>query len=47
VDGRKLVDRGRLLTLDIANVCERADVSAQRILTRTGLRVPSLWPHIS
>jgi len=46
VDGRKLVDRGRLLTLDIANVCERADVSAQRILTRTGLRVPSLWPHI-
>jgi 5-methylthioadenosine/S-adenosylhomocysteine deaminase len=46
VDGRKLVDRGRLLTLDISAVCARADESAQRLLERTGLRVPSLWPHI-
>ena len=45
VDGHKLVDSGRLLTLDIESVCERADASAQGILERTGLRVPSLWPH--
>ena len=45
VGGRKLVDRGRLLTLNIADVCRRADDVAQRLLTRTGLRVPSLWPH--
>jgi cytosine/adenosine deaminase-related metal-dependent hydrolase len=45
VDGRKLVDRGRLLTLDIGSICERADASAQGLLERTGLRVPSLWPH--
>ena len=46
VDGCKLVDNGRLLTLDIANVCDRADASAERLLQRTGLRVPSLWPHL-
>jgi len=46
VDGRKLVERGRLLTLDISAVCARGDESAQRILERTGLHVPSLWPHI-
>ena len=45
VDGRKLVEGGRLLTLDIAAVCQRADESAARLLQRTGLRVPSLWPH--
>jgi cytosine/adenosine deaminase-related metal-dependent hydrolase len=47
VDGRKLVDGGRLLTIDIATVCAAADASAERLLARTGLRVPSLWPHIS
>jgi len=46
VDGRKLVEDGRLLTLDIAGVCRRADESADRILKRTGLRVPSAWPHL-
>jgi 5-methylthioadenosine/S-adenosylhomocysteine deaminase len=47
VDGRKLVDRGRLLTLDLADVCARADASASHLLERTGLRVPSLWPHFA
>jgi 5-methylthioadenosine/S-adenosylhomocysteine deaminase len=46
VDGRKLVERGRLLNMDISEVCARADVAAQRLLEKTGLRVPSLWPHI-
>jgi cytosine/adenosine deaminase-related metal-dependent hydrolase len=47
VDGRKLVDRGRLLTMDISAVCARADAAAERILARTGLRAPSIWPHYS
>ncbi len=46
VDGRKLVENGRLLTLDIASVCGRADAAAERLLERTGLRVPSVWPHL-
>ena len=45
VDGRKVVEGGRLLTMNVTDVCERADAAAQRILERTGLRVPSLWPH--
>jgi cytosine/adenosine deaminase-related metal-dependent hydrolase len=46
VDGRKLVDHGRLLTLDITAVCESADDAARGVLDRTGLSVPSVWPHV-
>jgi 5-methylthioadenosine/S-adenosylhomocysteine deaminase len=47
VDGRKLVEAGRLLTLNVETVCARADASAAAVLERTGLRVPSVWPHRS
>ena len=46
VDGRKVVERHRLLTADIRSLCERADAAAAGILRRTGLRVPSAWPHV-
>lgn len=44
VDGRKLVDRGRLLTIDLPRLLERIDVAAAALLDRAGLRPPWAWP---
>jgi 5-methylthioadenosine/S-adenosylhomocysteine deaminase len=45
VDGRKLVDRGRLLTIDLPALLAEADVAAARLLDRVGLSPPWTWPR--
>lgn len=44
VDGRKLVDRGALLTIDLPRLLERVDTAAAALLDRIGLHAPWTWP---
>jgi cytosine/adenosine deaminase-related metal-dependent hydrolase len=44
VDGRRLVERGALLTIDLPRLLERADAAAGALLDRIGLRAPWAWP---
>lgn len=44
VDGRKLVDRGTLLTIDLRRLLERVDAAAGALLDRVGLHAPWAWP---
>jgi 5-methylthioadenosine/S-adenosylhomocysteine deaminase len=44
VDGRKLVEDGRLLTIDLPDLLARADRAAQGLLDRAGLAAPWAWP---
>lgn len=44
VDGRKLVERGRLLTIDLPRLLERVDVATAALLERAGLRPEWAWP---
>lgn len=44
VAGRKLVERGRLLSLDLPRTLSRVDASARALLDRTGLSAPWAWP---
>ena len=44
VDGRKLVERGTLLTIDLPLLLERVDAAAGALLDRVGLRAPWAWP---
>jgi 5-methylthioadenosine/S-adenosylhomocysteine deaminase len=46
VDGRRLVDRGRLLSMDLPDVLERSDRAAAQLLDRIGLRAPWAWPAV-
>lgn len=45
VDGRKVVEHGRLLTADLDDLLARADRAAAALLDRAGLRVPWDWPR--
>lgn len=44
VDGRMLVEHGRLLTVDLPALLERADGAAAALLDRIGLSAPWAWP---
>ncbi|MCZ7589123.1 MAG: amidohydrolase family protein [Gaiella sp.] len=44
VDGRKVVDRGTLLTIDLPRLLERVDSAAAALLDRIGLQAPWTWP---
>jgi cytosine/adenosine deaminase-related metal-dependent hydrolase len=44
VDGRKLVERGTLLTIDLPLLLERVDAAAHALLDRIGLQAPWAWP---
>jgi 5-methylthioadenosine/S-adenosylhomocysteine deaminase len=46
VDGRKLVDRGRTLTIELPTVLERSDRASAALLDRVGLCAPWAWPRI-
>lgn len=46
VGGRQLVDRGRLLTIDLDDVLERADRASASLLDRIGLYPPWDWPAV-
>jgi hypothetical protein len=44
VDGRKVVEDGRLLTVDLPGVLDRADGAAPGLLRRVDLEAPWAWP---
>ncbi len=44
VDGRQLVDRGTLLTIDLPRLLERVDAAAAALLDRVDLHAPWTWP---
>lgn len=44
VDGRRLVDRGTLLTIDLPRLLELVDVAAAALLERAGLKPEWVWP---
>ena len=44
VDGRRLVDHGHTLTIDLPEVLGRSDAAARRLLERAGLAVTWKWP---
>ena len=44
VDGRKVVEDGRLLTVDLPSVLDRADGAARGLLRRVDLEAPWAWP---
>lgn len=46
VDGRQLVDRGRLLSLDLGDVLDRADRASAALLERIDLYAPWDWPAV-
>lgn len=45
VDGRKLVEAGRLLTIDLPQLLERVDRATPALLDRCGLSAPWAWPQ--
>ena len=45
VAGRKVVDRGQLLTADLPALLERADRAASALLDRVGRIAPWAWPR--
>ena len=45
VEGRKLVEDGRLLTIDLPAVLERADRASGALLDRIGMSAPWAWPR--
>lgn len=45
VDGRKLVEDGRLLTIDLPALLERADRASSALLARIGMSAPWAWPR--
>lgn len=45
VDGRKVVENGRTLTIDLPDVLARSDIAALALLGRVGLSVPWEWPR--
>ena len=44
VNGRKLVERGRLLSIDLPRLLERVDAAAAALLDRVGLHPRWTWP---
>jgi hypothetical protein len=47
IDGRAVLDDGRLTTLDERALFERAETLARRQIERAGLAIESKWPVIS
>jgi 5-methylthioadenosine/S-adenosylhomocysteine deaminase len=47
IDGRVVLDEGRLTTLDERAVFERAEVLARQQIARAGLTIESKWPTVS
>jgi cytosine/adenosine deaminase-related metal-dependent hydrolase len=47
IDGRVVLDEGRLTTLDERAVFERAEILARQQIARAGLHVQSKWPVVS
>jgi len=45
VDGRRLVDHGRIETMDLPAVLARADAAAGSLLQRVGMSAPWEWPR--
>jgi 5-methylthioadenosine/S-adenosylhomocysteine deaminase len=45
VDGRKLVENGELLTIDLPRLLERSDAAGRALLDRIGMAAPSAWPR--
>lgn len=46
VDGRFVVRDGVVLTVDVADLHERAAVAQRELLARSRLTVPHAWPHL-
>jgi cytosine/adenosine deaminase-related metal-dependent hydrolase len=46
IDGRVVLDDGRLTTVDERAVYEQAEVLAREQIRRAGLPIPSRWPVI-
>jgi hypothetical protein len=46
IDGRVVLDEGRLTTLDERAVFERAEALARQQIARAGLAIASKWPVI-
>ena len=44
VDGRLLVKRGKVLTMDEKGILKRGAQATQRLYKRAGLRIPIAWP---
>lgn len=44
VDGRRVVQDGRLLTIDLPELLARADEASAALLHRVGLSAPQAWP---
>ncbi|MFQ5808759.1 MAG: amidohydrolase family protein [Armatimonadota bacterium] len=44
IDGRLVMDRRRVLTVDGDEVVERCNALAEKLLARSGVTVPSRWP---
>jgi len=47
IDGRLVLDEGRITTVDERAVYERVEVLARRQVERAGLRIESRWPRLS
>jgi 5-methylthioadenosine/S-adenosylhomocysteine deaminase len=47
IDGRIVLDEGRLATLDERAVYERVEVLAREQIARAGLPIESKWPVIA
>lgn len=45
VDGRKVVESGNLLTIDLPALLARADEAARELLDRVGMTAPWAWPR--
>jgi cytosine/adenosine deaminase-related metal-dependent hydrolase len=46
IDGRLVLDEGRITTVDERAVYERVEVLARRQVARAGLRIESKWPRL-
>ncbi|HKA62807.1 MAG TPA: amidohydrolase family protein [Methylomirabilota bacterium] len=46
IDGRLVLDEGRITTVDERGVYERVEVLARRQVERAGLRIESKWPRL-
>lgn len=47
VDGKQLVSRGSLLSVDLVELLSRVEEASRSLLSRTGLQVTTKWPWIS
>jgi 5-methylthioadenosine/S-adenosylhomocysteine deaminase len=46
VDGRRVVDHGRIETFDLPALLDRVDDAARKLVARVGLEAPWAWPRV-